>query len=78
MYIPMFNLFKQKEQVNETLSTRITELTQEVIIIKQKLHSIELENDDLRNKVLRKIQKNREDTQDDIQRVLKAGQKVKG
>lgn len=52
--------FARKEpqtNVKSTFNDRLLEVETELIKLKTKINAIELENDDLRNKVLRKIQK---------------------
>ena len=72
----MFKLFTQKTNDYETISKRLTDVINEVETLKSKVKGLELENDDLRNKVLRKIQRKTEETEEKLE-YLKAGQKVR-
>lgn len=69
------DLFRKQPVVDDTLSKRITYLEQLVSVLQTRIDGIELVNTDLRNKVLRKIQKLPDEAVQ--QPVLKAGQRVK-
>lgn len=71
----MFKVFNTNKELDKTLSQRITALEETVIVLKAQINGLELENDSLRNKVLRKIQYKQ--TDEEQTKIYKAGQKVR-
>ena len=62
----MFKLFKQNINVEPTYFERLAKVESEVTLLKAKINGLELENDNLRDKVLRKIQKKKEQESDEV------------
>lgn len=70
--------FMRKPSTDNTSSERITKLEQTAELLKARLDSLELTNTDLRNKVLRKIQRLPANEEEEITTpMLKAGQRVR-
>jgi len=73
------DIFNKKTTIEsdeyKKLSIRCLEVEQEIEKIKQKFSSLELENADLRNKVLRKIQYRQEVEEPKQKPKLKAGER---
>lgn len=69
-------IFSKKESPNETLTKRVSEITIELNEIKAKLRSLDLENEDLRNKVLRKLQEKRKKIEEEQQTEIKQEPKI--
>jgi len=54
-------MFFNKKNIDKTYIQRITDAECDIAVLKQKISSLELENEDLRNKVLRKMQQKRKE-----------------
>jgi hypothetical protein len=72
----ILDIFKQPTETIRTDDERITNVLNDITLLKARLNSLELTNDDLRNKVLRKIQR-RADYEEEQPTIRKAGQKVR-
>jgi len=60
-------LFKRlNSEEYDTLTKRITDVSNSITVLATTVKSLQLENDDLRNKVLRKIQKPRLDSSTEL------------